>query len=53
MANGNCESSGNAARVMEMFRAGRSKADIARELGKTKEQVAKLLAVAIREKASG
>lgn len=37
---------------MDMFKAGRSKAEIARELGKDKKAVGKLLAQAIREKAN-
>lgn len=39
--------------VMELFRAGRSKAEIGREIGKTKEQVARILAAAIKEAAHG
>lgn len=48
MANGN-----DGQRAMDLFKAGRSKSEIAKELGKTKGQVGKLLAMAIREKASG
>lgn len=35
-------------RVMEMFRAGRSKAEIGREIGKDKKVIGKILAQAIR-----
>ncbi len=38
---------------MDMFKAGRSKAEIARELGKDKKAVGKMLAQAIREKSNG
>lgn len=38
--------------VMALFKAGKSKAEIGREIGKTKEQVGKLLAQAMREKAN-
>lgn len=35
---------------MEMFRSGKSKADIGRELGKDKKAVGKIIAQAMREK---
>ena len=41
-----------AEQVMALFKAGRSKSEIAKEIGKTKEQVGRLLAVAIRESAN-
>lgn len=50
MANANCEA---AREVMRLFREGKSKADIARQLGKDKKQVARLLAQAIREMGNG
>ena len=37
-----------AEQVMALFKAGRSKSEIAAELGKTRAQVAKLLAQAMR-----
>ena len=40
-----------AEQVMALFKAGRSKSEIAKEIGNTKEQVGRLLAMAIREKA--
>lgn len=52
MANESCAAIGERQRVMDMFRAGRSKAEIARELGKDKKAVGKMLAQAIREKAN-
>lgn len=48
MANGNEESGATPQRVLELFKAGRSKADIARELGKDREWVKNALAKAIR-----
>jgi hypothetical protein len=36
-------------RVMALFKAGRSKAENGREIGKSKEQVANILAKAMRE----
>ena len=36
------------ARVLNMFRSGFSKADIAREIGKEKKQVGRILAEAIK-----
>lgn len=53
MANGNCAATSDQARVMELFKAGRSKTEIAKELGKDKVWVKNALAKAIREKASG
>lgn len=53
MANGNCGESAERRQVYDLFRAGHSKSDIARQLGKTKEQVGKLLAMAIRELGNG
>lgn len=49
MASGYAKESSEHQRVIALFKAGRSKAEIGRELGKTKEQVAKMLAQAIRE----
>lgn len=49
MATSCCDQRAEQQRVMEMFRAGRSKADIGREIGKDKKAVAKILAVAMRE----
>ncbi len=42
-----------AEQAMALFKAGRSKSEIAREIGKTKEQVGRLLAVAIKETSDG
>lgn len=50
MANESCAASGERQKVMGMFRAGRSKADIGRELGKDKKTVGKIIAQAMREK---
>lgn len=38
---------------MALFKQGRSKSEIGREIGKTKEQVGKMLAVAIKETSDG
>jgi len=38
--------------AMEMFRSGKSKAEIGKVLGKSKKAVAKLLALEIRERSS-
>lgn len=46
MANESCAASGERQKVMDMFRAGRSKADIGRELGKDKKAVGKIIAQA-------
>ena len=46
-----CDSLTEQQRVMALFKAGRSKSEIAKEIGNTKEQVGRLLAMAIREKA--
>lgn len=43
---------GEQGRVMALFKQGRSKSEIAREIGKDKKAVAKLLAQAIREGAN-
>lgn len=50
MANEYCAANGERQKVMDMFRAGRSKADIGRELGKDKKAVGKIIAQAMREK---
>ena len=42
-----------AEQVMALFKAGRSKSEIAKEIGKTKEQVGRLIAVAIKETSDG
>lgn len=42
-----------AEQVMALFKAGRSKSEIAKEIGKTKEQVGRLIAVAIKEAGNG
>ena len=47
-----CNSLTEQQRVMALFKQGRSKSEIGREIGKTKEQVGRLLAVAIRENAN-
>jgi len=52
MTSEHCEAKAEQARVMALFKAGRSKSEIAAELGKTRAQVAKLLAQAIRGKAN-
>ena len=39
--------------VMALFKAGKSKAEIGREIGKTKGQVGRLIAVAIKEAGNG
>ncbi len=52
MTSEHCEAKAEQARVMALFKAGRSKSEIAKEIGKTKEQVGKLLAQAIRGKAN-
>lgn len=49
MASESCAAIGEQQKVLKLFRAGNSKAEIARELGKEKKDVAKLLAQAIRE----
>lgn len=38
--------------VLRLFLAGKSKAEVGKELGKDKKQVGKLLALAIREKSN-
>lgn len=52
MTSGHCEAKAEQARIMALFKQGRSKSEIGREIGKTKEQVGKILAVAIRGKAN-
>ena len=49
MANECCEARSEQQRVMDLFKSGKSKAEIGKLIGKTKAQVAKILAVAIRE----
>ena len=51
MENECCEARSEQQRVMDLFKAGKSKAEIGKLIGKTKAQVAKILAVAIREMA--
>lgn len=48
-----CNSLTEQQRVMALFKQGRSKSEIGREIGKTKEQVGRLLAVAIKETSDG
>jgi DNA-binding NarL/FixJ family response regulator len=50
MASESCAAIGERQEVLAMFRAGRSKADIARELGKDKKAVGKIIAKAMRAK---
>ncbi len=52
MTSEHCEAKAEQARVMALFKQGRSKSEIGREIGKTKEQVGRLIAVAIRGKAN-
>lgn len=49
MANECCEARSEQQRVMAMFRAGRSKAEIGREIGKDKKTIGKILAQAIHD----
>jgi hypothetical protein len=53
MATECCDARSEQQRVMALFKAGRSKAEIGREIGKDKKSVAIILARAIREKANG
>ena len=53
MTSEHCEAKAEQARVMALFKQGRSKSEIGREIGKTKEQVGKMLAVAIKETSDG
>jgi len=53
MASAICATTDERAKVLEMFRARRSKAEIAKELGKDKVWVKNALAKAIRELAHG
>jgi len=50
MANESCAANGERQKALEMFRSGKSKADIGRELGKDKKAVGKIIAQAMREK---
>ena len=43
------EGSGERAHVLALFRSGKSKAEIARELGADKKTVQRMLTIAIRE----
>ena len=52
MTSEHCEAKAEQARVMALFKQGRSKSEIGREIGKTEEQVGRLIAVAIRGKAN-
>lgn len=52
MTSEHCEAKAEQARVMALFKQGRSKSEIGREIGKTKGQAGKMLAVAIRGKAN-
>lgn len=53
MANESCAANGERQKVLAMFRSGKSKADIGRELGKDKKAVGKIIAQAMREKEYG
>jgi len=53
MANESFASKSEQARVMALFKAGRSKAEIGREIGKDKKAVGKILAQAIKEAGNG
>lgn len=53
MTREHCEAKAEQARVMALFKQGCSKSEIGREIGKTKEQVGKMLAVAIKETSDG
>lgn len=53
MANESFAQGGDQARVMALFKAGRSKAEIGREIGKDKRAVGKILAQAIRANGAG
>lgn len=53
MANESFAASGEQARVMALFKAGQSKAEIGRAIGKDKKSVGKILAQAIRETGNG
>jgi len=50
MASESCAAIGERQEVLAMFRSGKSKADIGRELGKDKKAVGKIIAQAMREK---
>ena len=49
MSKADQEGSGERAQVLALFRAGKSKAEIARELGTDKKTVQRMLTIAIRE----
>ena len=53
MTSEQCEAKAEQVRVMALFKQGRSKSEIGREIGKTKEQVGRLLAQAIKETSDG
>ena len=50
MASESCAAIGERQDVLAMFRSGKSKADIGRELGKDKKAVGKIIAKAMRAK---
>lgn len=50
MASESCAAIGERQEVLAMFRSGKSKADIGRELGKDKKAVGKIIAQAMRAK---
>jgi hypothetical protein len=50
MASESCAANGERQEVLAMFRSGKSKADIGRELGKDKKAVGKIIAQAMRAK---
>lgn len=49
MSKADQEGGGERAQVLALFRSGKSKAEIARELGTDKKTVQRMLAIAIRE----
>ena len=51
MSKADQEGSGERAHVLALFRSGKSKAEIARELGTDKKAVERMLTIAIREMA--
>lgn len=53
MANKSCAANGERQKVLAMFRSGKSKAEIGRELDKDKKAVGKIIAQAMREKEDG
>lgn len=50
MASESCAANGERQKVLAMFRSGKSKAEIGRELDKDKKAVGKIIAQAMREK---